>query len=80
MDRPLRGQSLDLTPSTVIQMDPDDTPMFQHRSFQTYSRVNRNSPNTGISDKITLRKFSGFSSENGKKNLLEFESFCTYQI
>ena len=61
-------------------MDPDDTPMFQYRSFQTYSRVNRSSLNTGISDKVTLRKFSGFSSENGKNILLEFESLkCTYQ-
>ena len=78
MDTPLRGQSLDLsTPSTVIHMDPDDTPIFQHRPVQTYSRANRSSPN--ISDKVTLRKFSGFSSENGKNFLLEFESFCTYQ-
>ena len=55
MDTPFRGQSLDLsTPSTVIRMDPDDTPIFQHRPVQTYSRVNRSSPNTGISDKVTL--------------------------
>ena len=79
MDTPLRGQSLDLTWSTVIQIDPDDTPMFQHRSFQTYSLVKRSSPNTGISDNVTLRKFSGFSSENGINFLLEFESFCSYQ-
>ena len=78
MDTPLRGQILDLTPSTVIQMDPDDTPLFQHRSFQTFSRVNRSSPKTGTSDKVTVRKFSGFSSENGKFFLFEFESCCTY--
>ena len=28
MDKPLKGQSLDLTTSTVIHMDPDDLPTF----------------------------------------------------
>lgn len=54
----------------------DDTPVFNPRSSLNYSRGNNVS---SISDKVSLKKFSGFSSENGKNFLMEFESFCIYQ-
>lgn len=79
MFTPVRGHNSDLTtPPTVINMEAglDDTPVFNPRSSHNYSRIN-NVPS--ISDKVSLKKFSGFSSENGKNFLLEFESFCIYQ-
>ena len=43
MDTPLRGQSLDLsTPSTIIQMDPNDLPTFYVSSdSDSYHKIKR---------------------------------------
>lgn len=72
-----REQTFTATPATVINMELDETPVFRHRFGQTYSR-NQQSPPT-ISDKVSIQKFSGFSNENGKNFLSEFESFCVFQ-
>lgn len=79
MFTPVRGQNSDFsTPPTVINMEAglDDTPVFNPLSSLNYSRGNNGS---SISDKVSLKKISGFSSENGKNFLMEFESFCLYQ-
>lgn len=71
----LQGQNIGTPFPMVINMDAglDDTPVFNPRNSQTFSRGN-NVPS--ISDKVSLKKFRGFSSENGKNFRLEFESFC----
>ncbi|KAK3101520.1 hypothetical protein FSP39_004191 [Pinctada imbricata] len=64
--------TLTATPATVINMD--ESPMFIRRQGPTYQRQP-----SAISDKISIDKFSGFSTENGQNFLREFESFCTFQ-
>lgn len=62
------------SPLTVIHTETglDDTAVFNPRSSQNYSRGN-NVPSN--SEKVSIKKFRGFSSENGKISFLNLNRF-----
>lgn len=69
-----RTKQCDLsTPTTVINMEAglNDTFVFNPRRSQNYSKGN-NFPS--ISDKVSLKRFSRFSSKDGNNFLLKLES------